>query len=229
MPDCAPSGIEGKRSLSDEKRLARKKTVTQTFRIGHDVQEILAIEADNQRVSLNTLVGHILNDYAFYGRIAERYRVLQLSATTIGAILELLSDEAVGRAGSKTGRKHPAELLSASGIAMSVDNLVKALEEIYLRYLGWFDYCMVVKRNTWKIHLKHSFGHKWSIWLSEYFSSMFEEAGFRRMEPTVVNRTYTTLQFQPQPLYISNLRDVTRGVNPMTRQKTESLSETRSA
>jgi HicB family len=202
-----------------------KKTVTQTFRIDHDVQETLSSEAKNQRVSLNTLVSNVLNDYAFYGRVAERYRALRLSATTIGAFLEVISDEDMGRAGSKTGHKHPAELLSALGVAVTVDNLVKALEEIYLRHLRWFDHCMVIKRNTWEIHLKHGFGQKWSIWLSEYFSSMFEEAGFRRMEPTVVDRTYTTLHFQPLPPYAGNFSGVARRVPPMARQGTETLSE----
>jgi hypothetical protein len=199
-------------AITFKTRSKLKKTVTQTFRIDQDTQRILVNEAERQRVSLNTLVGHILNDYAVHGRIAEHYRALELSATTLGSILELLSDEAVGRAGSKTGRKHPAELLSASGIAISVDNLARALEEIYLRHLRWFDYCMIVKKDTWRIHLKHSFGHKWSIWLGEYFSSMFEEAGFRRMEPTVVNRNYTTLQFK-----LGSLRGTSQETLPMER------------
>ena len=183
--------------LVQKKPVRQKKTTTQTFRFDSEVQRLLTSEAENQKISLNVLVGHVLSDYAFYGRIFERYKVLRIGPSAFGRILQGISDEAIAQAATEAGRTHPAELLSALGRPITVDNLVQLVDEVFCRQANWFDYNSVQKENVWRVHLKHSLGHKWSVWLSGYFGSMFAEAGFRRIQPTTIDAQFVTLQFQP--------------------------------
>ena len=183
--------------MVQKKPVKQKRTTTQTFRFDSEVQRLLISEAENQRISLNVLVGHVLNDYAFYGRIFERYKVLRIGPSAFGWILQGISEDAIAHAASEAGRTHPAELLSALGRPITIDNLVQLVDEVFCRQANWFDYNSVQRENIWKVHLKHSLGHKWSVWLGEYFGSMFEEAGFRRIQPTTIHTQFVTLQFQP--------------------------------
>jgi hypothetical protein len=117
------------------------------------------------------------------------------------AILGQISEDAVRQVGAELGHRHPGEVLAALGRNLTVENILSLVEDILCKYAHWFDSCSIEKREVWKIHLRHSLGRKWSVYLSEYVSGMFEEMGFRKMEPTVVDQFYATLHLQPLPPY----------------------------
>ncbi len=54
--------IKGSGSTVARESMSNKKTVSQAFRLDVNTHEALVEEARRQRVSLNVLVGHILED-----------------------------------------------------------------------------------------------------------------------------------------------------------------------
>ena len=173
-----------------------KKTISQAFRFDVDTQKILVDEAHRQRVSLNVLVGHVLEDYAKWGIMTDRAKVVSLGPPVIAAIFRACSEEVVMKMGTELGKTHPIEMLASGGLAF-VPESVKVLLEVWLcKYAHWFEPLEIkIDNETWQIHLIHGISRKWSLFLGEYMASMFKELGFQ-LKDKIVHPYSTTLKLK---------------------------------
>ena len=176
--------------------MSRVKTVTQTFRFDANTHDVLVEEARRQRVSMNVLVGHLLDDYAKWGMMADRVRLLCFGPPVVASIFLECPDEVVKKIGNNLGESHPVLMLASDGLSLSPDT-AKVLIEVWLsKYAHWFEPLQIkVENETWQIHLMHGISRKWSLFLCEYMNSMFETLGFQLKEKSLQDHS-TTLIFK---------------------------------
>ncbi|MFQ5998589.1 MAG: hypothetical protein ACE5KO_04715 [Candidatus Bathyarchaeia archaeon] len=176
-----------------------KKTITQSFRLDAKIQRVIGAEAAKQRVSMNTLVNQVLDDFADYGRFTKQAKVVRFGPPIVDAIFNELSDESVMKIGMKIGETHPREMLSAiSAGRFTVDNAVRLIEHYLSHHAGWYESTEIEKEpDVWTVHLRHGLRRKWSLFVCSYMKAMLQALKFHLIEITHVDDFSTTLRMEP--------------------------------
>jgi hypothetical protein len=157
--------------LSKERHLERrKKTITRTFRIRTEWDDVLQEEAERQGVSVNVLLNKLLRKYSLYSRWADRNNDLSLPQLTLREVLKTIPVERLAEAGSKSGALDAINIVNSMGLPLDYDSFVYLVTE----HLGgphfarWFQCFHHTQGNTEIFHLQHDLGRGWSIYLEKY-------------------------------------------------------------
>jgi len=155
-------------------QLAQKqKTVTRTFRIRADWENILQEEADRQGVSVNVLVNIILRKYALFDRWARNYNVISLTQRTFHELINEVSTERLGLIGEKSGSSDAENILNLMGLPQNYDSFVQLVSEHFggSDLAMWFICYRHSHENSDVFHLQHNLGPRWSAYLQKYLLS----------------------------------------------------------
>lgn len=151
----------------------QKKTITRTFRLRQEWDNILQEEASRQGVSVNVLLNKILRKFSLYSRWNERNNDVSLSQQTLRELLKTSQAQQLAEAGTKSGALDAINLVNAMGLEMDYEAFVYLITE----HLGgqdfakWFQCFHHVQGNKDIFHLQHDFGHGWSVYLEKYVLS----------------------------------------------------------
>lgn len=154
----------------------RPKTVPKSFRI--DESAIIAVEkeAAAQRVSPNTLVNQILNQFSEFERFAKMINVVKPSSSIFRGILEAAAVDKLIEVAKTAGSSIPQAFVSAKNGIVNVDSLIDHLRVLAL-YAHLYEYSENLDSRGQVATLVHDFGLNWSIFLVHYITSMFEQLG----------------------------------------------------
>jgi len=171
----------------------RKKSVTRTFRINKEWDDVLLAEAEEQGVSVNVLVNKILRRYALFERWADKYEVIHIMPRTLERILEVASEEGLAEAGRAEGSVRPIDSLTMMGRRISHESLVSLVTEFYggPDFARWFQCYYHPELGSDVLHLQHNLGNKWSIFIKNYMTSMFENLIKAKVESKVMDQAVT--------------------------------------
>jgi len=176
---------EGKRALfglddrglgsknSDRNSCKRRKTVTRTFRVKAEWDNILREEAERQGISVNVLVNLIFRRYALFDRWARGYTVISLTQRAFREFLDGIPAEKLASAGEKTGTSDIQNILDMIGLPSNYDSFAYLLS----KHFGgsdcamWFTCYRHLHENSDVFHLQHNLGRGWSIYLQKYILS----------------------------------------------------------
>ena len=148
----------------------RKKTITRTFRIRNEWDQVLQEEAARQGVSVNVLLNKILRKFSLFSRWADRNNDMSLPQQTIREILQTVPVESLAEAGDKSGASDVINIVNAMGLTLDYDSFVYLMRE----HLGgphfarWFHCFHHTQGNTDIFHLQHDLGRGWSVYLERY-------------------------------------------------------------
>ena len=151
----------------------KQKTVTRTFRIKTEWDEVLKQEAEKQGTSVNVLVNSILQKYVSFDRWAQGHNSICLTQQTFHKILSGITDENLALAGEKSGSTDIQNMLDMIGLPSNYDSFSYMLST----HLGganramWFTCCRHTQENSDIFHLQHKLGRGWSIFLEKYLHS----------------------------------------------------------
>jgi hypothetical protein len=154
----------------------RKRTITRTFRIRQEWDNVLQAEATRQGVSVNVLVNKILRKYSLYSRWNDRNSDASLPKRTLREILNASQIEELAEAGNRAGALDAINIVNSMGLTMSYDSFVYLVTE----HLGgpnfarWFHCFHHTKGNKELFHLQHDFGHGWSVFLEKFILSFLQ-------------------------------------------------------
>ena len=178
----------------------RKKTLTRTFRITKEWDDVLQKEAEEQGVSVNVLVNKILRRYALFERWADKYEVLHIMPRTLERILDLASEEGLAQAGRAEGSVRPLDSLTMMGRRTSHESLVSLVTEFYggSDFARWFQCDYYPELNSEVFHLRHRLGNKWSIFIENYMTAMFENLLKTKVESKTADQAVTLTLEKPQ-------------------------------
>ena len=151
----------------------RKKTITRTFRIRNEWDQVLQEEAARQGVSVNVLLNKILRKFSLFSRWADRNNDMSLPQRTLREIINEVQVESLAEAGTKSGALDAINTVNAMGLPVDYDSFVYLISE----HLGgphfarWFHCFHHTQGNNDVFHLQHDMGKGWSVYLEKYILS----------------------------------------------------------
>ena len=151
----------------------RKKTITRTFRIRNEWDNILQEEATKQGVSVNVLLNKILRKYSLYSRWSDRKNDASFPRQTLRELLKIVQVESLAEAGTKCGASDAVNIVNSMGLALNYESFIYLVTE----HLGgphfarWFQCFYHTQGNKDIFHLQHDFGPEWSVFLEKYILS----------------------------------------------------------
>ena len=155
-------------------QLAQKqKTVTRTFRIRAEWDNILQEEAERQGISVNVLVNLILRKYALFDKWARNYNVISLTQRTFRELIDEVPLEKLSLVGEKSGPSDAQNILNLMGLPQNYDSFVHLVSEHFggSDLAMWFSCYRHSHENNDVFHLQHNLGPGWSIYLQKYLLS----------------------------------------------------------
>jgi hypothetical protein len=164
-----------KRVLKNPHRILGKKqkTVTRTFRISAEWDDVLRNEAESKGISVNVLVNLILRKYALFDRWTRNYTGISLTQQAFHDILDNIPLENLASAGEKTGAADIQNILGMIGLPSNYDSFVYLVSEHFggPDYAMWFSCYRHFQENRDFFHLQHILGRGWSVYVQKYLVS----------------------------------------------------------
>ena len=148
----------------------RKKTITRTFRIRKEWDNVLQEEAERQGISVNVLLNKLLRKYSLYSRWSNRNNDISFPQQTLREILKTVNVESLAETGTKCGALDAINIVNSMGLEMNYDSFVYLITE----HLGgphfarWFHCFHHTQGNKDIFHMQHDFGHGWSVYVEKY-------------------------------------------------------------
>jgi hypothetical protein len=165
--------IEVVASLFSQKPHEKKETVTRTFRIDAELDDVLEREAERQGISVNHLVNSIFQRYALCDRLARSSNFISMTKHAFREILKGISLEHLAEAGENTGSKDIQDVLDMLGLPSDYDSFTYLIANHFggPNCAMWFNCYRSFKQNRVLLHLQHDLGREWSVYLQNYFLS----------------------------------------------------------
>jgi len=149
-----------------------KTTVTRTFRLRKEWDDVLRREAEKQGLSVNVLVNLILRRYAFFDRWTRNYKVISLTQGSFQEVLEGSLLENLAKAGEKRGAPSIQSIIDIMGLPSNYNSFTFLITNFFGGgYALWFSCHRHFRENRDIFHLQHTLGRKWSVFLQNYFLS----------------------------------------------------------
>ena len=131
-------------------------------------------EADREGISVNALTNKILKNYCRYWRFAERFGAVIIDRPTISAIMGCCPDDRVKENAKVSGSTGAKDALRTVGVPLTHDQVTLFIKNSLGKFANWFDYNQYSRGKTEIIHLRHEMGRKWSLFVANQVSTMFE-------------------------------------------------------
>ncbi len=136
--------------------------------------QVLQEEAERERISVNALMNKILQQYSRNYRHAGRYGVVILTRPTFASIIGCCSEEALMSTAKASGSTRTKDALRTLGIPSNHDSLIAFIRNNLGEFAGWFKFNHHIMEDKEMLHLRHVFGIKWSMFIAEAISTMFD-------------------------------------------------------
>ena len=155
----------------NEKRIKRKKTATISFRINSEYEQLLRNEAEEKKVSLNTLANQIFGEHLEWHRYMERFGTIIISKDAFKLVLESLSEEKVTDLAINIASKAPKEFILFKWKDLNSDSVINFVR-MFFGHCGYGQYDYVKDKTTNKFSIRHELGRKGSLFLTTYIKTV---------------------------------------------------------
>jgi hypothetical protein len=155
----------------NEKRIKRKKTSTISFRIDSEYEQLLRNEAEEKKVSLNTLANQIFGEHLEWHRYIERFGTIIISKDAFKLVLDSLSEEKVTDLAINIASKAPKEFILFKWKDLNSDNVINFVR-MFLGHCGYGQYDYVKDESTNRFSIRHDLGRKGSLFLTTYIKTV---------------------------------------------------------
>ena len=166
-----------------------KKTITVTLRIDKNIMDVLTEDADNDSISFNSVVNHVLDKYVKWGRFEDKTSLIHLNALVVKELFNRLSrDEAI-----KIGREISRDAIYNIILFMNGEVNLDILISWYKNRMRVCSSISDKKENngTHKIIFKHDLGENWSFYHKSILESICHDI---LSEPIKVDSTSSTVK-----------------------------------
>lgn len=153
----------------------RKKTSTVSFRIDAEYDKILRGEAEEKKVSMNTLVNQILGEFVEWNRYVKRFGTIILSKEAFQLILENLENDKIINLAIDIATRAPKEFILFKWKEITHSNVVDFIK-MFFDHCGYgqYDYQFTDTKDN-KFSIRHDLGEKGSLFLKTYLQSVVKE------------------------------------------------------
>lgn len=154
----------------------RKKTVLRTIRITEELDRVLEEEAARRRVSVNGMVGGMLEKFAAWDRFTERFGMVSCSRAVLTEILASCDEKELAQRAAELGGRLPREYVNLWFKEVTSENLRRYLALIS-QYVDLYRGDLETNGSVLTFTAHHDFGEKWSRFLDAYFGAMARSFG----------------------------------------------------
>ena len=116
-----------------------------------------------------------MREYTVSSRYLSRGESIILSSQTLIQLLSNLDSEEVVDAGKKSGYRRTMDQLLMRGMALDRKSALWYITDVIGKYSAWFTCDLHEEKNHTLLYLRHSYNEKWSVFLENYFNTMFKE------------------------------------------------------
>ena len=177
---------------------ASTPSTTRTLRLKKESDLILEREAERHGLSVNALMSNLVEHYVDSLRFFQSGGMLSMSNETLLDLLGHISEEDIADTAYRRGPLRIRDSLMQRGMKMSYDSVLWFFGQILGQYNGWFrcDHNQDELRDT--LHLSHSYGYKWSVFIVNYINSiLIEVLGVKTS--TVVSNSAVNIEIVKKP------------------------------
>ena len=173
-------------------------TTTRSIRIKKESDLILEREAERHGLSVNALVSNLVDRYVDSLRFFQSGGMLSMSHETLIALISKLSDEEIAEAGYDRGNIRVTDNLMQRGMKVGFESVLWYISQILGQYNGWFRCDHYKDGGSDVLHLSHSYGYKWSVFVTNYVNSMLSQV-LKLKTNTVISSNSVNIEITKNP------------------------------
>ena len=170
-----------------------KKTSTITFRIDQKFEKGLRKEAEEKRISLNTLANQIFGDHVELGQFMKKFGVVEMSKGAFKELLNSLDEKNIINFAKSIGSKEPKDFILFKWKELTSDS-VSDFIKMYFEHCG-YGMCDMQRddsNNTISVH--HDFGMNGSIFLKGFLEGLIQST-LEKESNVITTENSVTLKF----------------------------------
>ena len=172
----------------------RKKSSTVSFRIDSENEKILRDEAEQKRVSLNTLVNQIFGEYVEWHRYIERFGTIIMSKDAFKSIIGALDEQDIVNVAITIASKAPKEFILFKWKELSAKSVVNFMR-MFFEHCGYGQYDYSKNQSTNTFSIRHDLGKKGSLFLKIYIETIIKAALGRECK-SIITEDSIVVEFQ---------------------------------
>lgn len=146
-----------------------------TMRFDGDTLERLRKEADQKRVSLNTLASQIFKTHTEFTGAAAKAGMVSFQKNLLIRLMNKLSEDEIRMLSQEIAKNEMKDTVLMVKRKYSVESFIDFIES-WIRVSG-FPFSHDVSGNTHHFIVQHDMGKRWSIYLAELFKFVFQDLG----------------------------------------------------
>lgn len=150
-----------------------KKTSTITFRIDENYEKGLRKEAEEKRISLNTLANQILGDHVELDQYMKKFGMIEMSKGSFRELLHSLDEKNIINFAKSIGSKEPKDFILFKWKELTNESVTSFIK-MYFEHCG-YGMCDMQKgdgANTVSVH--HEFGKNGSVFLKAFLEAIIQ-------------------------------------------------------
>lgn len=157
-------------NLSKEEKGKGRATTTVTFRINSDVMHKINAKAEQEEISLNTLVNQVLKRYSEWDMYESKVGMIPVNRRVIKMLFEGLSKEEVVKMSREVAKNevYNIALFMKGKSKLDVDSFISW-------FLSRMKNCSEITENKETYILKHELGENWSLYHETVLDSIFTD------------------------------------------------------
>lgn len=174
--------------------MCAKKSDSVTFRIDEKYDKALRKIADEQKISLNTLVNHILGNYVETEVYLQKFGTLKLSTDSFRRILAELDDKTIVDVAIRAGSLEAKEFILFKWKELNLQSVIGFIK-IFFDVCGFGRYDIVVDSFKVVLSAHHDLKEKGSLYI-KYFLESLIRTSLDKSSKTTITEDSVTIEFQ---------------------------------
>ncbi len=153
----------------------RRKTSTVSFRIDKRYDQILRVEAEEKRITLNTLVNQVFGEYVEWHRYVKQFGTIILSKDAFKLFLDNLENDKIINIAIEIATRAPKEFILFKWKEINQSNLIDFIK-MFFDHCGYghYDYQFTESKVN-KFSIRHDLGKKGSLFLKAYVETVVKD------------------------------------------------------
>ena len=175
--------------LHMEKQSNRKKTEVASFRLTRETLEDLRKIAEHEKVSLNTLISQVLDQYLHWHYVAPTSGMIPQPKQLLITIFNHLSDDEIIEISNYVAETQVKSLMLGIHKEYSIESFMTGME--YWAKASNFPFSHIEKLSGLHQYIiQHEMGKNWSLYYEHVFKKILEQFNAQSIE---IDSTDTTL------------------------------------
>ncbi len=181
--------MSSERQIKGQRKRSSIPSGNVTLRFDGDVLEQLRKEANQKRVSLNTLASQIFKTHTEFSGAAPKAGMISFPKNLLIRLMDRLSEEEVKQLSQEIAKNEMKDMLLMIKRQYSMEAFIDLIES-WIRVCG-FPFTHDQSDNTHNFIIQHDMGKRWSIYLAELFKFVFNDLGTKWADFQTTDNTIT--------------------------------------